>query len=84
MGLRAADPLIQSVPKAARMAEDWRGYLGEEDEAARASLRREGWVGRPVGSAAFVSRMEERLKRVLQRGQPGRPRRDARPGRKNR
>jgi predicted pyridoxine 5'-phosphate oxidase superfamily flavin-nucleotide-binding protein len=31
------------------MAEDWRAYLQDEDEAALASLRREGWVGRSVG-----------------------------------
>ena len=59
------------------MAEDWRSYLQEEDEAALTSLRREGWVERPVGSVAFVKRVEERLDRALVRGKPGRPPRNS-------
>ena len=79
VGLRETDALIRRMPKAAQMAEDWRGYLHEEDEAALTSLRREGWVGRPVGSAAFLKRVEERLDRSLVRGKPGRPPKGASP-----
>jgi putative transposase len=73
VGLRETDPLIRKMPKAAQMAEDWRAYLQDEDEAALASLRREGWVGRPVGSPAFLHRVEKTLDRALTRGKPGRP-----------
>jgi hypothetical protein len=62
-----ADALIH------RPAEDWRAWLREENAGTLTSLRREGWVGRPVGSAAFVKRAEVRLERSLVRGKPGRP-----------
>jgi putative transposase len=47
-----------------------------EDEEATMRLRRAESIGRPVGSAEFVERLEKRYERRLRRGQAGRPRRE--------
>jgi putative transposase len=64
-GLVAAQPLLDLVS-------DWRGFLKsglreEEREAIRAAER----TGRPLGSAAFIEGLEERLDRPLARRKPG-------------
>lgn len=64
-GVVAAGPLLDLVP-------DWRGFLKaglreEEREAIRGAER----TGRPLGSAAFIEGLEERLDRPLARRKPG-------------
>ncbi len=63
----------------AELAAGWRKFLTERDEDEFvAKIRREAAVGRPVGAASFVARLERRLKRNLTRGRPGRPRKKRR------
>ena len=45
---------------------DWEGYLAldiEEEEAAR--MRRHERTGRPLGTDAFIERLEKQLGRIL-------------------
>ena len=56
-------------------SEDWREYLVEPDaDEVLCRLRSETSVGRPLGSPAFVQKLEEELDRFLTRRAPGRPR----------
>lgn len=65
-GLVAAGPLLDMVPDWPRLL---RQGLGEaEGEAIRAGER----TGRPLGSEAFVGRLEKRLGRTLAKQKPGR------------
>ena len=72
-GLVKTAPLLERVP-------DWAGLLGrglgeDEHEAIRSGER----TGRPLGAAAFVTRLEKRLGRPLARRKPGpKPRADKR------
>jgi len=52
-------------------------FFGQEALSAEALdvLRRHERTGRPLGSEAFVSCLEQQLGRVLQPQKPGRPRR---------
>ncbi len=60
-------PLIERFP-------DWRGYLGDDvDAAALKTLRQHGRSGRPLGSARFVARLETKLDRHIGSGRRGRP-----------
>jgi len=53
--------------------EDWRAYLAEGLEPEQADvLRRHERTGRPLGSAAFLKRLETKLGRVLRKKRPGR------------
>ena len=65
-GLVDVDPLLARV-------DDWRAYLAlglsdEETELLRGHER----TGRPLGSLAFLKRLENRLGRVLRKKPPGR------------
>ena len=54
-------------------AEDWRAYPAEGLEPEQANLiRRHERTGRPLGSAAFLQRLETRLGCVLPKPLPGR------------
>ena len=66
------DGLVDVAPLLARV-DDWREYLaaGLEPEQA-ALLRRHERTGRPLGSTAFVKRLETRLGRTLRKKPPGR------------
>ena len=57
------------------MVGDWREYLVEPDaDEVLCRLRRETSVGRPLGSARFVQKLEDELDRFLRRRAPGRAR----------
>ena len=58
-------PLLDLVP-------DWAGYLADDDADRLAdSLHRHARTGRPLGSDAFIERIEARLGRVLRPQKPG-------------
>ena len=63
----------------AELRAGWREFLAEPDEEEFvARIRREAAVGRPVGGASFVARLERRLERNLTRARPGRPKKKRR------
>ena len=69
------DGLTDVAPARARFANfaDW--LEGPADDLAAARLRKAESVGRPVGSAAFIARLEEQTRRrlrPLKRGPKGR------------
>jgi len=66
------DGLVDVAPLLGRV-DDWREYLaaGLAPEQA-ALLRQHERTGRPLGSAAFLRRLETRLGRVLHKKTPGR------------
>ncbi len=65
-GLVSAAPLLSRV-------EDWSGLLaGGLSEVERETIRAGERTGRPLGSAAFVAGLEQRLGRPLARRKPGR------------
>jgi putative transposase len=52
--------------------DDWRAYLAEGLRPEEATLlRRHERTGRPLGSAAFLRRLETRLGRTLRKKPPG-------------
>ena len=55
---------------------DWSAYLGADDETP-VPIEQHLRTGRPVGTRAFVQRLERRLGRVLGKGRPGPKRRKA-------
>ena len=58
-------PLLSLVP-------DWAGFLGgEPPQETFAEFRKHESTGRPLGSDAFVERLESELGRKLQPGRPG-------------
>jgi putative transposase len=51
---------------------DWRSFLAEPlSEEERELIRAHESTGRPLGSPAFVGRLEKRLGRTLARQKPG-------------
>jgi putative transposase len=76
-----SDSLVKAAPLLKRLG-DWRGLLAArrgaaataEEAAATARLERHGRTGRPLGGAAFISRLETLTGRRLKPGKPGRPR----------
>ncbi len=67
------DALVRVAPLLERYP-DWRGYLGDDVEAAELdSLRQHGRSGRPLGSAGFVAKLEAELGRHIGSGRRGRP-----------
>jgi len=51
---------------------DWSSYLNEMDDAESLNLlRRHGETGRPLGCREFMSSLESRLGRMLERQKPG-------------
>lgn len=64
-GALSVGPLLEAVG-------DWRAFLdGGLDEEALEALRRHERTGRPLGSTAFVERLEGMLGRPLGKGKPG-------------
>lgn len=55
---------------------DWAAFLAEDtDDALGTTLSHHATVGRPLGSAAFLNRLEEQVGYSLQPRRPGRPKR---------
>ncbi len=70
--LKGRDDRLVSVAPLLAMAGDWRAFLRTaiaEDELR--DLRQHGRTGRPLGSSAFVARLEKRVGRVLKPQKPG-------------
>jgi putative transposase len=64
-GLVTVRPLLAQVP-------DWAAFLrGGLSDAEHEAIRAAERTGRPLGSPAFVSRLEKRLGRTLARRRPG-------------
>lgn len=75
VGERKTDALVNPNEELDRMIGEWREYLLEPDaDEVLCRLRSETSVGRPLGNAEFVQRLEEELDRHLTRRPPGRPR----------
>jgi hypothetical protein len=51
---------------------NWREWLGGEGAVVSAVIRRQPHTGRPCGSAAFVSGLEQVMNRALNPGKRGR------------
>ncbi len=67
------DALVRVAPLLERYP-DWRGYLGDDVEAAELdSLRQHGRSGRPLGSERFLAKLETELGRRIGSGRRGRP-----------
>jgi hypothetical protein len=53
---------------------DWNTYLRQKGEHGFVeSVRRESFVNRPLGAAAFINGIEEQFQLRLSRGKAGRP-----------
>jgi putative transposase len=65
------DEFVSSAPLIDRIG-DWRAFLAEgASEEEREAVRRHESTGRPLGSPAFIARLEKRLGRTLARRKPG-------------
>ncbi|HTT82060.1 MAG TPA: transposase [Rhizomicrobium sp.] len=65
------DELVRTAPLLDRV-HDWRGFLAEGTSGEeREAIRSHESTGRPLGSPAFVTRLEKRLGRTLARQRPG-------------
>ena len=65
------DGLVTVAPLLA-LVSDWSGYLSaKQGEGADDALRRSERTGRPLGSAAFIRRLERKLDRPLAKQKPG-------------
>lgn len=66
------DPLIGDVREMIDYVGDWERYLAlDVQEAELLRLRKHTSTGRPLGSEAFVERLEELLGRFLRKRKPG-------------
>ena len=75
VGEKKTDPLVKPNKELDEMVGNWQEYLVEPDaDEVLCRLRSETAVGRPLGEAAFVQKLEEDLDRFLTRRPPGRPR----------
>jgi len=75
------DAVVRTRPLLERVS-DWRGFLAEPlTEEERETVRAHESTGRPLGSPAFVARLEKRLGRTLARQKPGPKPRKAKPRR---
>ena len=75
MGRHREDPLVRSGDMPGKTIDDWRAYLMEgEDPDQVEFIRRETPVGRPLGDADFIRKLERRLGIGLFRRPPGRKR----------
>jgi len=71
------DRLVTEAPLAS-MAGDWRAYLSMGlEESMPPTFRRHKRTGRPLGSPAFLDRLEILLQRPLRPRRPGHKRKDA-------
>lgn len=65
------DALVRSAPLLEQVR-SWRSFLAEgTSEEERKAVRAHESTGRPLGSPAFVARLEKRLGRTLARRKPG-------------
>jgi len=68
VGIISSDNMLQEL------VGDWKTYLTEKDEDSFVeSVRRESFVNRPLGDAAFINVLEEQFRLRLSRGKAGRP-----------
>ena len=68
----APDPLISDVHEMIAYVGDWRQYLALDiEEAELLRLRRHTRTGRPLGSDAFIDRVETLLGRLVRKRKPG-------------
>jgi putative transposase len=66
------DGLVRVAPMLARV-KDWREYLGEALAVEETELlRRHERTGRPLGAPAFLTRIEQKLGRLVRPAKPGR------------
>ena len=71
-----ADPLLSPLFLQDQIS-DWSAYLADPNDPETDSLlERHIRTGRPLGSPAFVKRLEKRLGRILQPKSAGRPRKN--------
>ena len=67
-----SDGLVDVEPMLARV-DDWKAYLASGLSSEEADLLRgHERTGRPLGSLAFLKRLESKLGRVLRKKPPGR------------
>lgn len=65
------DAVVRAKPLLER-ADNWRTFLGKPlSDEERETIRAHESTGRPLGSPAFVGRLEKRLGRTLARQKPG-------------
>ena len=70
--LDGGDDRLVAVAPLLDLVGGWREFLdGGLDEADLKAIRKHQRTGRPLGSDAFVERLEARLGRPLKRGKPG-------------
>ena len=70
--LAGRDDRVVRVKPLLDRVRNWRTFLGEPlTEEERQAIRAHESTGRPLGSAAFVARLEKRLGRTLARQKPG-------------
>jgi putative transposase len=73
MGITEHDPLVTDRTLLG-LVRDWERLPLSSDDGPLRALRKLVRSGRPVGDAAFVSRIEQITGRDLSKGKPGRPR----------
>jgi len=74
-GQEKVDPLVSVDDEIEKMVRDWTTFLAEPDvDEYLCQIRKESAVGRPLGDERFITKLENKLKRNLKRGKPGRPR----------
>ena len=79
VGQELSDPLVTTDDEIEKMVGDWSTFLAEPDaDEYLCKIRRESAVGRPLGDDRFLQKLENKLKRNLKRGKPGRPRKKRR------
>ena len=80
VGQRRDAPLVRADDRFGQTIKDWKAYLMEgEDPEEVALIRKETPVGRPIGDAGFIQRLERRFGMDLFRRPPGpRPRKKKR------
>ena len=75
VGREKVDPLVTADERIEKMVGDWTTFLAESDvDEYLCEIRKESATGRPLGDERFMLKIENKLKRNLKRGKPGRPR----------
>jgi putative transposase len=65
---------LVTVKPLLKMVDDWRKFLSSSStEEVNALIRRHEQTGRPLGSAKFIHRLENKLSRILIPQKGGRP-----------
>ena len=68
------DRIVESDDMLRELIGEWKSYMRDDDrEDFLNSVRRDPFVNRPLGDAAFVSDLEKRFQLRLARGKVGRP-----------